>query len=201
MTTQKNTRHRGATRKAATQGRAVATTIIPIMFTVEGVPRPKARARRGAGGRWYTPQVTRDYEHTVSVAAKAAGLSEPLTGAVRLSIGLWLPDRRRRDLDNCAKSICDGLNGIVYQDDSQIAELIVRRFVDRQRPRAEITFEAIPRPPESRADGVERRPLAGMRATGARQCSKTTEPRPNSPTGEQGLSAKRSLPKEDPDAR
>jgi hypothetical protein len=43
--------------------------------------------------------------------------------------------------DNCAKSICDALNGIVYLDDSQIVELVIRRHVDRERPRAEVTVE------------------------------------------------------------
>jgi Holliday junction resolvase RusA-like endonuclease len=116
-------------------------TLIPIKFTVEGVPRPKARARRGAGGRWYTPQVTKAYEEAVGWAARAAGVHEPCEDAVRLEIVLWMPDRRRRDLDNCAKSICDALNGIAYEDDSQIVELIIRRHVDRDRPRAEIRVE------------------------------------------------------------
>jgi len=131
----------GTTLKAASQGRAVAMTLTPIKFTVEGVPRPKARARRGAGGRWYTPQVTKAYEEAVGWAARAAGVHEPCEDGVRLDIVLWMPDRRRRDLDNCAKSICDGLNGIAYEDDSQIVELIVRRHVDRERPRAEVIVE------------------------------------------------------------
>ena len=49
----------------------------------------------------------------------SAGLSTPLNGDLRLEIGLWLPDRRRRDVDNCCKSICDALNGIVYLDENQ----------------------------------------------------------------------------------
>ena len=48
----------------------------------------------------------------------------------------------RRDVDNCAKSICDALNGIAYLDDSQIIELTVRRAVDRERPRAVVRVEA-----------------------------------------------------------
>jgi Holliday junction resolvase RusA-like endonuclease len=124
--------------EATAQGR-------PLRFTVEGVPRPKARARRGAGGRWYTPQATKAYEEAVGWAARAAGVHEPCDGGVRLDIVLWMPDRRRRDLDNCAKSICDGLNGIVYLDDSQIIELTVRRGVDRERPRAGVTVEGIDR--------------------------------------------------------
>ena len=119
----------------ATNQKAVSTTV-PITFTVEGVPRPKARARRGKGGQWYTPQSTRAYEEAVGWAARDAGIRNPYQGAVRLEITLWLPDRRRRDVDNCAKSICDGLNGIAYLDDSQIIELTVRRGVDREKPRA-----------------------------------------------------------------
>ena len=77
------------------------------------------------------------------------GVHEPCEDGVRLDIVLWMPDRRRRDLDNCAKSICDGLNGIVYLDDAQIAELIVRRYMDRKRPRAEITVKHMePETPE-----------------------------------------------------
>jgi Holliday junction resolvase RusA-like endonuclease len=119
----------------------IAVTLAPLTFVVEGVPRPKARARRGAGGRWYTPHLTKAYEEAVGIAARAAGVSAPYDGAVSLHIVLWLPDRRRRDLDNCAKSICDALNGIAYEDDSQIVELIVRRHIDRERPRAEVSVE------------------------------------------------------------
>ena len=124
-----------------TKQEAVSTTL-PITFTVEGVPRPKARARRGKGGQWYTPQSTRAYEEAVGWAARDAGIRNPYQGAVRLEIVLWLPDRRRRDVDNCAKSICDALNGIAYLDDSQIIELTVRRGVDRVRPRAVVRVEA-----------------------------------------------------------
>ena len=127
-----------------TKQKAVSTTV-PITFTVEGVPRPKARARRGKGGQWYTPQSTRAYEEAVGWAARDAGIRNPYQGTVRLEIVLWLPDRRRRDVDNCAKSICDALNGIAYLDDSQIIELTVRRAVDRERPRAIVTVEAVDR--------------------------------------------------------
>jgi len=41
------------------------------------------------------------------------------------------------------------LNGIVCLDDAQIAELFVRRYMDRARPRAELTVEHMePETPE-----------------------------------------------------
>jgi Holliday junction resolvase RusA-like endonuclease len=135
------TTSKAAARKLANKQGADST--LPITFTVEGVPRPKARARLGKGGRWYTPHSTKAYEEAVGWAARDAGIRNPYEDAVRLEIMLWLPDRRRRDVDNCAKSICDGLNGIAYLDDSQIIELTVRRGVDRERPRAVVTVEAV----------------------------------------------------------
>ncbi len=130
------------THMPATNQKAVSTTV-PITFTVEGVPRPKARARRGKGGQWYTPQSTRAYEEAVGWAARDAGIRNPYQGAVRLEITLWLPDRRRRDVDNCAKSICDGLNGIAWEGDAQVAQLTVERRLDSRPPRTEISLEAL----------------------------------------------------------
>jgi Holliday junction resolvase RusA-like endonuclease len=40
------------------------------------------------------------------------------------------PDRRhtaKADLDNIAKSVLDGLNGVAFYDDRQVAELLVVR--------------------------------------------------------------------------
>ena len=78
----------------------------------------------------------------VAWCALSAGLSTPLTGDVRLEIRLWLPDRRRRDVDNIAKAIADGLNGIAWEDDSQVTSLSVSRAgIDRDCPRAEVRID------------------------------------------------------------
>ena len=47
---------------------------------------------------------------------------------VSVSLEVYPPDRRRRDLDNILKPILDALqHSGVIEDDSQVAELIVRR--------------------------------------------------------------------------
>ena len=117
---------------------------LTVTFAVLGTPQPKQRARRGRTGRWYTPAATVAYEAAVGWAAREAGIHQPCTGPVRLAVSLWFPDRRRRDVDNVAKSVLDGLNGIAWSDDSQVAELSVSRDVDRDRPRALITVESLP---------------------------------------------------------
>ena len=45
-----------------------------------------------------------------------------------------------RDRDNIAKSVKDGLSGVLYHDDGQISELIVRKRIAAQGdgPRIEV---------------------------------------------------------------
>jgi crossover junction endodeoxyribonuclease RusA len=112
-----------------------------IRFTIPGKPQPKERPRRGAGGIWYTPTKTKKYERLVAMCAMAEGVR--FKGSVEVTIDIYWPDNRKRDLDNTAKSICDGMNGIVYADDSQISKLTVTKHTDKIHPRAEVTVLAI----------------------------------------------------------
>jgi len=47
---------------------------------------------------------------------------------------------KRPDADNLAKSVKDGLSGVLYHDDGQISELIVRKRIAAQGdgPRVEV---------------------------------------------------------------
>ena len=52
----------------------------------------------------------------------------PADGRIALAMDAFPPDRRRRDLDNLPKAVQDSLaHGGLYEDDSQIDLLIVRR--------------------------------------------------------------------------
>lgn len=52
----------------------------------------------------------------------------PLTGRLAVSIRVYPPDKRRRDLDNLMKCLIDALQHAgMYQDDSQIDRLLVTR--------------------------------------------------------------------------
>lgn len=66
----------------------------------------------------------REFEQLLaSIARDVMGSDVPFTGNVALSLMVIFGDRRRRDLQNLFGSICDSLNGIVYDDDCQIVEL------------------------------------------------------------------------------
>ena len=49
------------------------------------------------------------------------------------------PYTKRPDIDNLAKAILDGLNGIAYTDDNQVAELEIQKlYSDKARTEVEI---------------------------------------------------------------
>jgi crossover junction endodeoxyribonuclease RusA len=54
-------------------------------------------------------------------------------------------DSRRRDLDNALKPLLDALAGACYTNDRQVAEIHVRREIDRDNPRCEVQVTALPR--------------------------------------------------------
>ena len=98
-----------------------------IAFTIPGRPVPKARPRLGVRGRKayvYTPPETREYERLVGWVAKSAGC-RPVEGPVSVALSVYV--KGRLDADNIAKSILDGLNGVAYEDDDQVIELLVRK--------------------------------------------------------------------------
>jgi crossover junction endodeoxyribonuclease RusA len=62
----------------------------------------------------------------------------------RVTILCFMPDARRRDLDNVLKASLDAMQAArVFEDDAQIVKLTVERGpIDRTRPRLEVTVEA-----------------------------------------------------------
>ena len=116
-----------------------------LRFSVHGVPRPKERPRKGASGKFYTPAATRSYEGLVRFFAAAAAKGCPFPTSTRLAVSLsvYWPDQRRRDIDNAAKAILDACNGILWMDDSQVDELHVYRLHDAARPRVDVTVREI----------------------------------------------------------
>lgn len=51
---------------------------------------------------------------------------------------VFLADRRKVDVDNIAKAILDGANGVLWLDDSQVTDLKVSSDMSRKNPRVEV---------------------------------------------------------------
>lgn len=75
--------------------------------------------------------------------AKSQWKGKPLQGDVSLSITLYFGTKRKADLDNFNKLSLDALTGIAYEDDSQVAELHLKRGYDKARPRIELVLHEL----------------------------------------------------------
>lgn len=129
-----------------------------LSITIPGPPVPKGRPRvalRGGRAMAYTPGKTRRYEDLIRLEAGRAMegramLAGPLSVEVRafLAIPKSLNKAKRQaalegalrpvtrpDCDNYAKTI-DALNGIAWQDDSQVVTLLVTKHYS-EHPRLE----------------------------------------------------------------
>ena len=104
-----------------------------IKFAVSGTPRPKQSFRYTANGGGYTPHAVKEWQTEVSIMARGAmGGRQALTGDLLVAIDFYLPDRRRRDLDNLSKAVLDGMNRIVFEDDQQIVQLRLAKTISKE---------------------------------------------------------------------
>lgn len=117
-----------------------------IEFVIPGKPVGKQRARFrrvGAFVKTYTPEETVNFEGLVAMAAmKARGDLVPIDCPVSISVEIevippmsWSNKKRQSallgelwpakkpDISNVVKAIEDGLNGVLWVDDSQVVRL------------------------------------------------------------------------------
>ncbi len=116
-----------------------------VTFVIKGIPKVKQRPRfatRKGKVITYTPKETAYFENLVKLKAEKEFL-RPLEGAISLAIRFYLPRPQRMiwktrpmpetccdkrpDIDNLAKAVIDGLNGIAFKDDGQIADLHITK--------------------------------------------------------------------------
>lgn len=135
-----------------------------LHFVIPGPPVPKARARKGLFGNWYTPKKTRNYEQHVGMTALAARQRSktrwPLDGRYQVKASIYFSDARTRDGDNVVKSLLDGANTILWNDDKQVAKRVTDDSIDRDNPRVEVTVTILPEIEETKG------PISGRRRDG-----------------------------------
>ena len=101
---------------------------------------------RRVGPRTLISRAGREYRRAIcGLLAGGGPRKPPADGRIALVMDAFPPDRRRRDLDNLPKAVQDSLaHAGVYEDDSQIDLLIVRRRQVVRGGRLEIRLHDIP---------------------------------------------------------
>lgn len=127
-----------------------------IKITIPGIPIPKGRPRFRKIGSFmqpYTPTETRKAEMEVAKCFKeqAKCFKMPDKGPICLSVEFFMPipaslskkkqkellgekHLKRPDLDNLVKLVCDGLNGVAWEDDGCISSIVAtKQYSDNPR--------------------------------------------------------------------
>jgi len=123
-----------------------------IIFEIMGDPVAQGRPRAGKtfSGQTvlYDPLKSRDFKQYVKIVASQHAPKELIKGPIILNVDVYratpkkfqtgpkqlliesgaLRPTTKPDVDNYVKGVKDGLNKVIWQDDSQVIELTVRKF-------------------------------------------------------------------------
>lgn len=134
-----------------------------MKFSIPGEPVGKGRPRVVHNGHFtqtYTPEKTASYENLVKVEfQRQCGIEhftdEKLKMTVTAYFGLAKGDSKKKraaklcgairptkkpDADNILKCVADALNGLAYNDDSQIVSAVVEKHY-AEMPHVDVTIE------------------------------------------------------------
>lgn len=128
-----------------------------VMFTVPGLPKGKARPRFAKIGNFvktYTPKETVSYENLIKLCYMSGAGKFQFNYLEQgqpcdVDVIAWFPYpksmtkkelsskpeyTKKPDCDNIGKIVCDALNGVAWNDDSQVVTLTVQKRYTDQEP-------------------------------------------------------------------
>lgn len=128
-----------------------------LVFEIEPVEQARPRATRmGRGIRLYDPKKVSVYKKQLAMMCQFQYKQAPLTGPLMVELNFFrhvqasLSKKERAlrlsgshrpvvkpDTDNYIKSTLDGLNGLLWEDDNQIVDLVAHKYYS-DKPRVEI---------------------------------------------------------------
>ncbi|WP_225218332.1 RusA family crossover junction endodeoxyribonuclease [Planococcus wigleyi] len=133
------------------------TISFEIMGEAQAQGRPRAGKSYSGKTVLYDPATSRDFKQYVKLVASQHKPQELITGPAHLELTFYQPTPKkyhtkpkqalieaglllpvsRPDLDNLAKGVKDSLSKIIWQDDSQVVSMMVRKFYS-MTPRVEV---------------------------------------------------------------
>lgn len=119
----------------------------PIEMTIKGEPPSKSNCYRVViikkHGSLAKTTALKHYEKIFQLQIPPEYSQLLIEKTVRVEIDCYYKSMRR-DLDNAAKAILDCLqHGKVIKNDNKVIELMMRKFIDKENPRAEIKITVL----------------------------------------------------------
>ena len=137
-----------------------------VEFVVPGEPQGKGRPRFARVGRYtktYTPEKTEVYENLIKVEYERQcgrfcfepnqmldmriiayfGIPKSVSKKRREQmLNGQIRPTKRPDADNVCKLVADGCNKLVYPDDAQIVDIMIRKFYS-DKPRVKVIIQSV----------------------------------------------------------
>ena len=107
-----------------------------VIYGDKKVLMKKNRMKVTRQGKVYKSSETKHFEAYIRNLAQVACAEqkwECTDRDIHFTMTVFFGDRRRRDLQNCFASVCDALEGIVYENDSQIKFLSASKGYEKGR--------------------------------------------------------------------
>ena len=118
-------------------------------YTVPGIP-PSVNKYLGRKAEWKYRTVKDEWTQRVAWNCKMSPIPLIPLKKSQVAITCFFPDNRRRDIDNVAKVLLDGLKlaGVIEDDCWQCISIHMQGDIDRGNPRVEICVAEIRRESE-----------------------------------------------------
>ena len=142
-----------------------------VEFVIPGPPQGKGRARSTRSGIHFTPKKTVLYENKVMTCFQEAAdgwrptekpVSVEITARFQIPVSATKKSKlammlqkilptKKPDIDNIAKAVFDGLNGVAWLDDKQIVKLVAEKIYPGEDEDASVTVVVSEIVPEEEA--------------------------------------------------
>ena len=131
-----------------------------LSFTIPLEPVALGRPRMTKSGIAYTPAKSKNAKSHIAYCVQQEWQDKPLDRPLSIAVKLFfsipknldtkknaavldadlMPHTKKPDADNCLKTVCDALNGVLWRDDSVISAVHIEKRYSR-RPRTELTVK------------------------------------------------------------
>jgi len=101
---------------------------LEVKIEIDNPPVPHQSGVRFSRGRVFKSAKLRDFEEEIGYhSLKHSKCGIPMGAAIKMGLEFSYPHNRFADLDNVTKSVLDGMEGVLFDNDKQIFDLQVKR--------------------------------------------------------------------------